>query len=31
MYKLKKHQIEKSKELNEILLDYNIAYLAGEV
>jgi hypothetical protein len=31
MYKLKKHQIEKSKELNEILLDYKIAYLAGEV
>jgi len=31
MYKLKKHQIEKSKELNEILLDKNIAYLAGEV
>ena len=31
MYKLKKHQIEKSKELNEILVDYKIAYLAGEV
>jgi hypothetical protein len=31
MYKLKEHQIEKSKELNEILLDYKIAYLAGEV
>ena len=31
MYKLKEHQIEKSKELNEILGDYNIAYLAGEV
>jgi len=31
MYKLKKHQIEKSKELNQILLDKNIAYLAGEV
>jgi hypothetical protein len=31
MYKLKEHQIEKSKELNEILLDYNIAFLAGEV
>jgi len=31
MYKLKKHQIEKSKELNEILSDYNMAYLAGEV
>jgi len=31
MYKLKEHQIEKSKELNEILVDYKIAYLAGEV
>jgi len=31
MYKLKEHQIEKSKELDEILLDYKIAYLAGEV
>jgi hypothetical protein len=31
MYKLKEHQIEKAKELNEILLDYKIAYLAGEV
>ena len=31
MYKLKEHQIEKSKELNQILVDYKIAYLAGEV
>jgi hypothetical protein len=31
MYKLKEHQIEKSKELQEILLTYKIAYLAGEV
>ena len=31
MYKLKEHQIEKAKELDEILLDYKIAYLAGEV
>jgi len=31
MYKLKEHQIEKSKELNKILVDYKIAYLAGEV
>ena len=31
MYKLKEHQIEKAKELNHILVDYKIAYLAGEV
>ena len=31
MYKLKEHQKEKAKELQEILLTYKIAYLAGEV
>ena len=31
MYNLKEHQIKKSKELNQILVDYKIAYLAGEV